>query len=40
MIGAWLYRQILPFQVVIVPIYKTDEELNKINKVANDVKLR
>ena len=38
--GLVLPPNLAPFQVVIVPIYKTDEELNKINKVANDVKLR
>ena len=38
--GLVLPPNLAPFQVVIVPIYKTDEEFNKINKVANDVKLR
>ena len=38
--GLVLPPNLAPFQVVIVPIYKTDEELNKINKVANEVKLR
>ena len=38
--GLVLPPNLAPFQVVIVPIYKTDEELNKINKIANDVKLR
>ena len=38
--GLVLPPNLAPFQVVIVPIYKTDEELNKINEVANDVKLR
>ena len=38
--GLVLPPNLAPFQVVIVPIYKTDEELNKINKVAHDVKLR
>ena len=38
--GLVLPPNLAPFQVVIVPICKTDEELNKINKVANDVKLR
>tara|TARA_B100000242_G_C43039650_1_gene484930 strand:- start:26 stop:1498 length:1473 start_codon:yes stop_codon:yes gene_type:complete len=38
--GLVLPPNLAPFQVVIVPIYKTDEELNTINKVANDVKLR
>ena len=38
--GLVLPPNLAPFQVVIVPIYKTDEELNKINKVANDIKLR
>ena len=38
--GLVLPPNLAPFQVVIVPIYKTDEELNKINQVANDVKLR
>ena len=38
--GLVLPPNLAPFQIVIVPIYKTDEELNKINKIANDVKLR
>ena len=38
--GLVLPPNLAPFQVVIVPIYKTDKELNKINKAANDVKLR
>tara|TARA_B100001093_G_scaffold383885_1_gene369602 strand:- start:33382 stop:34854 length:1473 start_codon:yes stop_codon:yes gene_type:complete len=38
--GLVLPPNLAPFQVVIVPIYKTDEEFNKINQVANEVKLR
>ena len=38
--GLVLPPNLAPFQVVIVPIYRTDEEFNKINKVANDLKLR
>jgi len=38
--GLVLPPNLAPFQVVIVPIYKTDDEFNKINQVANEVKLR
>ena len=38
--GLVLPPNLAPFQVVIVPIYKTDKELNKINKTANDLKLK
>ena len=38
--GLVLPPNLAPFQVVIVPIYKTNEEFNKINQVANEVKLR
>ena len=37
--GLVLPPKLAPFQVVIVPIYKTDEQLNEINSVVNKMKL-
>ena len=38
--GLVLPPSLAPIQVVIVPIYKTDEQLNQINAVANELVLK
>jgi prolyl-tRNA synthetase len=38
--GLVLPPKLAPIQVVIVPIYKTDEELNKISEKANEIMLK
>lgn len=38
--GLVLPPKLAPIQVVIVPIYKTDEELDQISKIANDLAVK
>jgi prolyl-tRNA synthetase len=38
--GLVLPPNLAPIQVVIVPIYKTDEQLNQINAIANELVLK